>query len=219
MKTFGENPPADYIRKYSDAALRDAVERVHRYYMDFAIGQDLWILKAEIMKRKEQGESCVIGEYCVIDSDGHMPRGFSDWQALEYECIEEARRCYPALLSPRKFFERVEYRSRPERLHRRLLGSRTVDYCALASRLSDDGRVYLTKLYDAARAEGIHLLMKYEWKYSCAEGDCRSTEQREVDGGFCVESDFYTPIPVPLGKVRDGAHLTVTVAYRFGGDE
>ena len=215
---FGENSPADYMRKYSDEALREEVERVHRYYMGFMIGQELWILKADIIKRKAQGEPWAEGEYCVIDGDAHTPMGFSDWQTLEYDCIEEARRCCPALLSPRKFFERVEYRPRPERI-RRLFGFRTVDYCGLATRLSEDGRLYLTKLYEAARANGIQLLMKYDWKYSCGEGDCRRTEQREVEGGFCVESDFYAPVPALLAEVHEGAVLNVTITYRFGNND
>ena len=219
MKTFGENPPADYIRKYSDAALCEEVERVRLYHMDFMIGQELWILKAAIAKRKEQGEAFVAGDYCVIDTEARMPIGFSDWRDSDYDCIEEARLFCPALLLPRKFFKRVEYRPCQARV-RRLLGMRTVEQCGLAARLSDDGKQYLVKLYEAARAEGIGLLMKYDWKYSCGASDAHHrTEQMEVDGGFNVESEFFARIPVAPTEVHANAVLSVTVTYRFDKDE
>ena len=184
--------------------------------MDFMIEQSLWVLKSEIQQKKKSGEAFFEGEYCRFDTDSISPMGFSDRRHPSYDCIEEARRFLPSLLAPRRLFERVEYRARPEWVRHHLLLHHTVEYCTLASRLTMDGKQYLTKLYEAAVAEGISLSMQYYWTYCCgAPGNCYQSEPLSVADGFDVACDFSAPISAPLVEVRDGARLSVILTYRL----
>lgn len=204
-----------YTPRYDNDTLKRELEHIREYYMEYMIGQSLWMLKAEILEKKENGEPYSEGEYSIWDSDGRSPTGFSGWQELDYACIDAARHDCPVLLAQSRFFTRTEYRPRPVRQHVVLFLKRTVVHCTLAAGLTPEGKRYLECLQRAAEAEGIALRMRYYWKYCYGEeGHCCQTEPLDVPRGPDPTCDFAAPVDIPLHKMRDGATLVVQLYYK-----